>query len=83
MKLQFEMDESAVSELESLRTRLGLTSIREVFDNAFALLAWAVKQKSNGRAIASLNPITQEYSELEMPALSHVARAALAKTGSD
>lgn len=73
MKIQFEVEDSVVSQFEQLKTRTGSSDYKELFNNALALLAWAVRQRLEGRSIASIDVIAKEYTTLQMPSLEYAA----------
>lgn len=75
IRLQFEIDEEWLNELEQLRNLGGLRTKKELLNNALTLLRWAVKQRQNGRTIVSVSADGSER-ELEMPYLEAVSGGA-------
>ena len=75
IRLQFEIDEGWLQELEELRRLGGLRRKKDLLNNALTLLRWAVKQRLNGRTIVSVGQDDSER-ELEMPYLEAVAASA-------
>lgn len=73
MKIQFEVEDSVVSQFEELRTQTGSSDCKELFNNALALLAWAVRQRQAGRSIGSIDVQAKEYTTLQMPSLEYAA----------
>jgi hypothetical protein len=73
-RLQVDILEHQLDELEELQRLGGLRSKRELWDTAFTLLKWATRKRSEGFSIGS---ITEEgsFTELEMPFLEHYARS--------
>lgn len=71
-RLQVEMTEAKLTELEEYRRAGGLKSKRELWDVAFTLLKWAAKKKAQGAAIGSFTE-TGGFKELEMPFLEDYA----------
>ncbi len=55
VRVQFEMTNDRLTELDQLKYRGKFESRRELFNAAFELLDWAVEQAEKGRDIASLN----------------------------
>lgn len=55
---------------ENLMRRCGLLTLKELQNNALALLEWVVQQKEAGCRIVALNPDGSIKAELCMPALS-------------
>lgn len=80
MRLQFEVTPVEHRRLEELKKELGLTTKKELFQNAMSLLIWAVKQAKQGRVIASVDDgfthtigdVAESYRELVMPILDNV-----------
>ena len=79
-RLQFEMPEERVRELDELAERTGLKTRVQLFNAALTLFEWAVKERENGRIITSMDEVTGKYKELEMPGLPRVASAASVST---
>jgi hypothetical protein len=71
-RLQIDILQSQLEELERLRKHGGLRSKRELFDTAFTFLKWAVKKKAQGVAVGSMNA-DGTFVELEMPFLEMFA----------
>ena len=74
VRLQVEIDQEQMNELERLLQVGGLRTKKELLNNALTLLKWAVKEKGRGCAIVSVNEQEGTYKELEMPFLEHVAQ---------
>jgi hypothetical protein len=73
IRIQIDLDERRVKELERLMTVCGLATKKELFNNALTLFEWAVDSVRQGRTIASLNETEQKFRELETPALRAAA----------
>ncbi len=69
-KIQIELSEEKVEELDVLKRELNLRTKKELFNNALSLLKWAAKEVKSGRIIASMDEESQKYKELCMPILS-------------
>jgi hypothetical protein len=74
-RIQFEMPESKVKDLEALMSESGTQTKNELFNNALTLLEWAVEETKRKRVIASVDEGNSTYNELHMPILSAVADA--------
>jgi hypothetical protein len=72
-RVQFELPEAKIKDLEILMEDSGTPTKRELFNNALTLLEWAVKERKRGRVIASVDEKNERYSELQMPILSAIA----------
>lgn len=73
VRIQIDLDERRVKELEQVMAICGLATKKELFNNALTLFEWAVDSVRHGRTIASLNEAEQKFRELEMPALRAAA----------
>jgi len=73
MRIQLDVDEKGVQLLDWLKGQTNSKTQKELFNNAMTLLTWAVKQRSQGRIIASLDEQNENYKELQMPALEYAA----------
>ena len=78
IRLQFEVEEDALREIEQLQELGGLRTRKDLLNNALTLLQWAVRQRSKGRTILSEGEDGSQR-ELEMPFLEAVAGAARRK----
>ena len=74
MRIQVEFDDDGVSLIECLKEKTGISTYKDLFNNALALLNWAVQQRESGRLIFSADESKKEYREMQMPALEHAAR---------
>src|SRR5262249_47031472 len=75
-RFQIEIKREELDELERLRVLGGLSSKKELLNNALTLLKWAVRQKQQGYSIASVDDYDHIIRELEMPYLESVALSA-------
>lgn len=69
-RVQFELPEAKIKELETLMKEAGIRTKKDLFNNALSLLEWAIKEKREGRIIASIDEKNQKYKEVIMPLLS-------------
>jgi hypothetical protein len=74
MRLQMEITEQQSAHLENLIQNTGLSTKKDLFNNALTLLSWAIDEVRNGNTIAAVNEEQKLYRELNMPVLSHVRR---------
>lgn len=72
-RVQFELTERGVLEFDELEKITDVATKKELFDNAFTLLKWAVYERQNGRIIASVDEKNEKYKEIELPVLSRAA----------
>ena len=73
-RIQFELSDDKVAELEKLMAESGIKTKKELFNNALTLLEWAIKERKAGKTIASVDEKTNRYKELLMPVLSTVTK---------
>jgi len=66
-RVQFELTDSQVKDIEKLMKKTNTSTKREFFNNAIAILEWAVDESSSGRKIASMDDKSHTYKELYMP----------------
>lgn len=74
MRLQLDMDKVGEELLTRLKRVTGSKTHKELFNNALTLLNWAVKQRIEGRTIASIDERGVRR-ELQMPALEYAVGA--------
>jgi hypothetical protein len=67
MRIQFEISNNRLKELEALMDAAGVNTKKELLNNALTLLEWAIEEERKGRIIASLDEQTKKYRELVMP----------------
>jgi hypothetical protein len=73
VRIQLDLPADKVQELEELMEQAKISTKKDLINNALTLLEWAINEKKEGRAIASINEKTMSYKELVMPVLSAVA----------
>lgn len=69
-KITITIPDERLRELDAMRERLGIKTLRELLNNALTVLEWAVEQSARGREIASVNAEGESYQPLDMPILS-------------
>jgi hypothetical protein len=69
MRVQFELSQEKLGELEQLMAETGIGTKAELITNALTLLKWAVKERQNGNIVASIDEHSDKYKELLMPVL--------------
>jgi len=73
MKIQFEVEDWVVSQIDELKDTTGSADYKELFNNALAILRWATEQRVAGRSVASIDEQGREFLRLRMPALEYAA----------
>lgn len=74
VRIQLDLPDEQVRELEQLMADTGISTKKDLFNNALTLFQWAVAEKRAGRSIASVDEAEKKYKELIMPPLER-ARA--------
>jgi hypothetical protein len=72
-KIQFELPDEKLAELEALQKESRLETRKDLFNTALTLFEWAVDEVKAGRSIASVDEENKRYREIVMPALRAVA----------
>ncbi|MGH9453393.1 MAG: hypothetical protein ACRD2O_05430 [Terriglobia bacterium] len=76
MRIQLDFDEDGVNLINEIKESTGLSTYKDVFNNALTLFEWAIRQGQKGRVVGSLDEENENYSELQMPALQRASRRA-------
>ncbi|MBT9097673.1 hypothetical protein KFZ76_08130 [Methylovulum psychrotolerans] len=73
MRIQFELTDEKAKELDAFMAVLGITTKRDLFENALSFLEWAVKeiQANPDRVIGSIDEQNESYKELQMAIFSN------------
>lgn len=72
-RIQIELPDEKVKELESLMKDAGLKTKKDFISNALTLLVWAIRERQAGRIIASVDENEKKYKEILLPALENMA----------
>lgn len=76
LRVQFDLAPTRVQEIDELMAVAGLSSRKDLINNAVTLLQWAVEEVLAGREIVSLDREKESYEVLRMPVLSCAKRVA-------
>src|SRR5690349_16923027 len=72
-RFQVEISESKMKELESLMLQgAAMATKKDLFNNALALLEWALNEKKKGRIIGSIDEQENHYKELVIPMFASI-----------
>ena len=74
MRLNFEFSEQRVGDLKKLLDETGTDTMKDLVNNAFTILEWAVDETKAGNEIAAVNESEQVYRVLITPILRRLAR---------
>lgn len=69
-RVQLDLPEQKVIELDGLMKETGIATRKDFFNQALSLLVWAIKEKKEGRIIASVDQAKKEWREVVMPVLN-------------
>ncbi len=75
MRLNFEFSEQRVGDLKRLIDETGTDTMKDLVNNAFTILEWAVDETKAGNEIAAVNESEQVYRVLITPILQRVAKS--------
>jgi hypothetical protein len=67
MRIQLDMPEEKVQEIERIMAESGVKTKKEFFNLAMSLLKWAIQEKKDGKIIASVDEKEDKYKELMLP----------------
>lgn len=73
-RLQVDVTDIQLKDIDDLMTECGISTKRELFNNAFTLLEWAVDARKKGHIITSIDESSEKYYELRMPILNNVRK---------
>jgi hypothetical protein len=73
MRIQIVVDDSYREILDDLKRMTGLSQWQDLFNEMITLFNWAVRQRLEGRIIASMDEKEENYRELQMPSLERAA----------
>lgn len=74
VRVQLDLTESRIKELEEIMVKTGVSTRKDVFENALVLLDWAVSQADRGRTFGAWDENTETFHEVLMPALASVRK---------
>jgi len=75
MRLNFEFSEQRVGDLKRLLDETETNTMKDLVNNAFTILEWAVDETKAGNEIAAVNQNEAVYRVLITPILQNVTKA--------
>ncbi|MDC9769052.1 MULTISPECIES: hypothetical protein [Enterobacterales] len=75
VRMQFDLPEDRSEELDSLMTKCGIGTKKELFNYALTMLEWAVDESERGNEIAAVNRDEKQFYTLRMPILERVRKS--------
>ncbi|HZR03695.1 MAG TPA: hypothetical protein VFA81_11040 [Burkholderiales bacterium] len=82
VRLQLELPEARVKQLEALMHECGMDTKKELFNTALTLFEWVIGERKKGRIIASVDEENSRYKELDIPAFAALKQHQLSKLSS-
>lgn len=77
VRVQFDLTEDKVKEIEEIMAKSGIGSRKDVFNTALTLLEWAIEESERGHDIAALDRKEREFFSLRMPVLESAKRQSM------
>jgi hypothetical protein len=71
-KLQIDVPDERFEDLQGLMHKCDINTYKDLFNNAMTLLEWAVRQREEGRMVASVDEQNMRFRELSMPILDRL-----------
>lgn len=75
-RIQFEVPVERLRELEALMDEGGISTKKDLLNNALTLFEWAVHEVKQGNTIAAVNESEKRYREITMPSFRNLRRKA-------
>lgn len=72
-RVQLEVNQERITELELLMQKTGIRTKSDLLEAAISLFEIAVRERSTGRIITSLDESSGRYKELVLPSIERVA----------
>jgi hypothetical protein len=73
-RIQFEVPDERLQELEDLMKEAKITTKKDLLNNALTLFEWVLSEVKQGNAIAAIDESGQKYKEITMPVFRNVRR---------
>lgn len=74
VRKNFDLGERYVYLLAHLKEKGGLTSEKDVIEEALVFLGWAIAEVAEGRSIGSFDPKSERMKEIVMRSLANAKR---------
>jgi len=74
VRIQFDLADEKWDDLTKLMDRLRLDTRKDLFNNALAILEWAVDQVDEQRLVCSIPKDEHSYRELVMPWMKNIKK---------
>lgn len=71
VRFQYEVSTDKAKVMDELMSKCDLSTKKELFDNAFTLLIWAIQESEKGNEIASISKDDNKLYILKTPAISN------------
>jgi len=70
-RINIEVNEQKLEEIKKLMKAAGLTTQKDLFDNALTLAKWMMRQRKSGKTVGALSRDNNNFTELDMPMLEN------------
>lgn len=80
-KVQLMVDTQIKDSINDIKVKRGLTTTKAFFDNAIALMLWALEESDKGRSIVSIDKEEKKIKEIILPIFSVKAKKVNGKNG--
>ena len=77
VRINIEINPEKLEEIKKMMEAAGVTTQRELFDNALTLTKWMMRQKKLGKIVGALSDDSNRFTELEMPILEHARQSSI------
>ena len=74
VRIQLDIPDERVAQLDAMMKETGITTRKELFNNALTLFEWAVTEKKLGHDIAAVDEDDKKLKHILMPTLEAVEK---------
>lgn len=79
VRMQFDFTEERVKELEAMMAKYGISTRKELFNNALTILEWALDESEHGHDVAAIDRKDKQFFALRMPILTQARKSSTAE----
>ena len=70
VRINIDVDQSKLDEIKRLMEIAGVSTQRELFDNALTIAKWMMRKRKEGKSVGALSD-DDRFTELDMPMLEN------------
>ncbi len=78
-RVQLDVPVEQLEEMNKLMVETGISTKKDLINNALTLFEWAVNERKTGRSIGSLQEEEKVFKEILMPALAFKSNAKMVR----